>query len=78
MKKFAVGNTYTSACWFTGGVVRYTVKSRTENTVTLFEHTSELDGEHDCEPETYEIHCEDEREYIVIYSYRGHGKMIYA
>ncbi len=77
--KFQVGVTYKNTCWFTGGTSFHTVVERTENTLVISEAHDEIDGFHVCEgTEVFEIHEEDGREYIVLYSYHGHENRIYA
>lgn len=79
MKRFEIGNKYNSICWFTGGISEYTVANRTDSTVTLKPFRIELDGNHDCESETYDLHTDENgNEYIVLYSYHGHENRICA
>lgn len=78
MKKFDVGQNYTFVDWFTGGRSFYTVKEKTESTVTFDCIAHEADGTHKS-VESYEIFTDNEgNENIFIYEYHGHEARIYA
>ena len=78
-KQFKVGQEYESVCWFTGGVGYYTVKVKDNESVTFSIGRHELDGDHQCEDETYELKYDDDRnEYVVLYEYSGHENRIRA
>ena len=67
---FEVGYRFSSTCIFTGGSHDYEVVSRTENELHCEASYWEIDGIHKVK-ETFEIHKEDEREYIVLWTYKG-------
>lgn len=78
-KRFEVGQEYESVCWFTGGVGYYTVKAKDDKSVTFSIGRHELDGDHQCEDETYKLNHDDNgNEYIVLYEYGGHENCIRA
>lgn len=78
-KKFNIGEEYESVCWFTGGVGYYTVKAKDDESVTFSIGRHELDGDHQCEDETYELKYDDDgNEYVVLYEYGGHENRIRA
>ena len=67
---FEVGYRFNSTCIFTGGSHDYEVVSRTEKELHCEASYWEIDGIHKVR-ETFEIHKEDEREYIVLWTYKG-------
>lgn len=78
-KRFEVGQEYESVCWFTAGVGLYTVKAKDTDSVTFSIGRHELDGDHECEDETYKLkHDDNGNEYIVLYEYGGHENCIRA
>lgn len=78
MEMFAVGKSYENICWFSGGVSRYKVVSRTEKTVTFVRESHELDGDHITE-ETYDIKVDENgNKYVLFYSYHGVENRMYA
>lgn len=77
--RFQAGEIYKDTDWFTGGTTYFTVAGRDKDTLRLTEAHDEIDGFHVCDGETaYEICEEDNREYIVLYSYCGNENRIYA
>lgn len=74
---FEVGKIYRTTDWFTGGIHIYKCTERTGDTVTLAAVYYEMDGMHIIQPETFEIQ-KDEKEYVVLYCYKGHENRIYA
>ena len=78
MKKFEVGQKYTFVDWFSGGRSFYTVKERTESTISLDRVAYEADGIHES-VEDFDISTDEEgNESIFIYEYHGHEARIYA
>lgn len=78
-KKFEEGQEYESVCWFTGGVGYYTVKKRTDKEITFTIGRHELDGDHKCEDETFELKFDKHgNEYITLYEYGDHENNIRA
>ena len=78
-KRFEVGQEYEKVCWFTAGVGYYTVKARDDKSVTFTIGRHELDGDHDCEDETYKLKLDENgNEYITLFEYGGHENNIRA
>ena len=79
LKRFEVGQRYELVCWFTGGVGNYTVKAKDDEYITFSIGRHELDGDHECEDEKYQLKYDDDgNEYIVLYEYCGHENNIRA
>ena len=75
--RFKVGQKYTWVDWFTGGCSRYTVKERTDTQVILSEYRTEMDGEYEF-TQHYNIHKDDNGEYIVMCQYHDEEGRLYA
>ena len=79
LKRFEVGQQYESVCWFTAGVGLYTGKVKDDESVTFSIGCHELDGDHQCEDETYKLKYDDDgNEYVVLYEYGGYENKIRA
>ena len=78
MQTFQPGKSYISTDWFTGGVHYYTCISRTDDTVTFSIVCHEADGIHDAVPETFRVFSDDEKEFVVIYTYQDNENRMYA
>lgn len=76
--KFEIHQNYTWTSWFTGGIMYYTVSSRTENKVAMLCIDEEIDGTHQ-RVEIFNIETDENgNECILMCEYKGEKGYIYA
>jgi len=76
-RTFMKGDAFTSTCIFTGGKQFYKVVQRKEDVLICDHSANEADGIHENQ-ETFEIHKDGEREYVVLWEYKGTSARLYA
>jgi len=77
MKKFKVGDTFTSVDIFTGGRMYYEVTDRTETEIICNCSDTELDGMHS-RTESFTVELDNGNEYVTLWTYSGHKGYYYA
>lgn len=77
MTQFKVGDAFESTDIFTGGTHEYKITDRTETKIICQRVYHEIDGTHKGR-ETFEIHTDNDCEYIVLWTYKGEEGRKYA